>query len=236
LIVVILLAIVAVVAGGLVWYKQQPQALAPALNDENGVMLLIPAGPFVYGADKKPGVAPAFYIDRTEVTNRMYAEFCHATHREFPPDLMNKAPNLPVTNITIEDAASFAKWASKRLPDALEWEKAFRGSDGRLYPWGNTPDMTRANIGDANPGPVQADSMPEGGSPYNILHMMGNVAEFTRTQASVPEGSREALYEVRGGSYRTPPEDALPWKSRAVNTSFRAPDVGFRCVRDLPRR
>jgi eukaryotic-like serine/threonine-protein kinase len=141
-----------------------------------------------------------------------------------------------VTNLTIEDAASFAKWAGKRLPDALEWEKAFRGSDGRLYPWGNQLDLSLAVFNRREAGPAAADSMPEGGSPYNILHMADNVAEFTRTQVPVPAGSLEARYEVRGGSYTSTPESITPWNYKAVNTTFRSPDTGFRCVKDVPRR
>lgn len=224
--------------------------MPPALNDDNGVMLLIPPGPFVHGPDKSPGVAPAFYIDRTEVTNRMYAAFCQATKRPLPPGFPENKPNLPVVNVTIEDAATFAKYAGKRLPDALEWEKAYRGSEGRLYPWGNDADPAKANIAGSKAEPIIADALPEGGSPYNILQMAGNVREFTRTinaptaadiermakLISPPPTAREAWYGVRGGSFSTPLDAALPWKYEAVPASYRASDVGFRCVKDPPRR
>lgn len=254
LIVAALLLIVAAVAGGLIWYKQQPQALPPALNNDTGVMLLIPAGPFLYGPDGTEGVAPAFYIDRIEVTNSLYYKFCAAAKHALPPDFPMDRPNDPVVNVTIEDAATFAKWADKRLPDALEWEKAYRGSKGRRYPWGDEADPKRANVADNSTLPEHrlqnADSRPEGGSPYNILHMAGNAAEYVRTVnppspedldrmsklLTPPPSAREAWYGVHGGSFDQPLDAALPWKRIAVPARFRSADVGFRCVKDPPRR
>ncbi len=224
-VVVVLLTIVAAVGGGLIWYKQQPQALPPALNDDNGVMLLIPAGPFVYGPERTQGVAHAFYIDRTEVTNRMYAEFCRRTGHPLPPGFPADGPNLPVVNVTIEDAATFAKWAGKRLPDALEWEKAYRGSDGRLCPWGNEMRPTPPTM-------AIADSNPELGSPYNILHMATNVREFTRTLSPSPD-PQVPHYQVRGGSFDT---TEAPWNFDSKPGTFRSANTGFRCAKDPPRR
>jgi len=193
--------------------------MPPALNDDNGVMLLIPAGPFVHGPEKTPAVAPAFYIDRTEVTNRMYADFCRATSHPLPAGFRADQPNMPVVNISIEDATTFAKHAGKRLPDALEWEKAYRGSEGRLYPWGNEPKTLSTQL-------QIADSAPETGSPYNILHMADNVKEFTRTLGPSPN-PQVPYYQVRGG---TP-----PWTYESVPQTWSSADTGFRCVKD-PRR
>ncbi|MBC7925568.1 MAG: SUMF1/EgtB/PvdO family nonheme iron enzyme [Bryobacteraceae bacterium] len=247
-IVAILLAIVASTAGGLIWYKQQPQVLPPARNDDNGIMLLIPAGPFLQGETKQQAVAPAFYIDRTEVTNRMYAAFCRATGHALPENFPADKPNLPVVDIAIEDATAFAKYAGKRLPDALEWEKAFRGAGGRVYPWGDTPDNSKANVEAKEL--ILADAMPEGGSQYNILQMAGNAAEFVRTvnpptpadvermasQMTPAPTAKEAWYGVKGGAFNQTLAAALPWKYEAVPARFHSPFVGFRCVRDATRR
>src|SRR3954454_452604 len=253
LIVVLLLVIVAATAGGLIWYKHQPQVLPPALNDATGVMLLIPAGPFVHGSDKQQGVAPAFYMDRVEVSNRLYANFCTATRHELPPGgLPPDRPEDPVVNITIEDAASFAKWAGKRLPDALEWEKAYGGAEGHLFPWGDTRDPSLANVSDDPSGPhrpMPVDSMQAVKSPYNLLHMAGNVAEYVRTSDRPGPNdvarwsrllgdvvAREPWYQIKGSSYMQLLEAALPWKSEVVPLRFRAAYVGFRCAKDPPRR
>ncbi len=254
LVVIVLLALIAAVGGGLIWYKQQPQALPPALNNSQGVMLLIPAGPFPQGPNREQAVVPAFYIDRIEVTNRMYGEFCHATQRPLPPDFPSTRPDDPVVNVTISDAATYAKWADKRLPDAIEWEKAYRGTTGRLYPWGDDADPTKANVADnaklTEHKRLIADSMTEGGSPYNILQMAGNVAEYIRTlspptPADVDRLSRvmnpaptakEGWYGAKGGSYDQPLEAVVPWSYTAVPDGYRAPNLGFRCVKDPPRR
>ena len=157
-------------------------------------------------------------------------------------------------NITIEDAATYAKWAGKRLPDALEWEKAYGGPDGLPFPWGNQSDTSKANVSDNPSAPhrlMPADSMQDVKSPYNLLHMAGNAAEFVRTTvAPTPEdvermtrllpppapSLREDWYAVKGGSFTQPLEAAKPWKSEVVPTRYRAPNVGFRCAKDPPRR
>jgi formylglycine-generating enzyme required for sulfatase activity len=252
-VVIIFVIVVASVVGALVWYKSRPQTLPPALNEENGVMLLIPAGPFRHGAENiEAAAAPPFYMDRIEVTNRLFGKFCAATGHPLPPDFPPDRPEDPVVNVTIEDATLFAKWAGKRLPNALEWEKAYRGPNGRKYPWGDDPDPVRAVVSDnlklAEHKVMPADSWPEGGSPYNILHMAGNVAEYVRTLnpptpadiermsrlVTPPPTARDLWYQIKGGSFNQPLEAALPWKSTAVPVTFRAPSVGFRCVKDHP--
>ena len=116
-----------------------PQAveLAKTISTPTGEMVLVPAGEFRFGEKKEVSSLPAFYIDKTEVSNAAYGRFCQATKRPVPEDFAAKPRNHPVVMVTIGDAREFAMWAGKRLPTDLEWEKAARGNDGRNYPWGN---------------------------------------------------------------------------------------------------
>ncbi|WP_447975219.1 formylglycine-generating enzyme family protein [Nitrospira sp. Kam-Ns4a] len=194
-------------------------------------MVLIPAGPFLRGSpagqgdpDEQPQRTielDAFYLDQHEVTNRRYQAFLKATGHRVPEHCCDPGYNLwqgteiapalldhPVVNVDWFDAEAFCRWAGKRLPTEAEWEKAARGADGRLYPWGNEWDRTRANgvaywaeKDFATPEEAKAwwaDSGAEiierrgihglltlpvtaleaGATPTGILHLAGNVWEW----------------------------------------------------------
>jgi formylglycine-generating enzyme required for sulfatase activity len=185
------------------------------------------------------------------VSNAAYGRFCQATKRPLPEDFPDKQPSYPVVLVTIGDAREFARWAGKRLPTALEWEKAARGTDGRVYPWGNEKDNSRANT---NPGkePLPAgtnplrpvDSFPSGASPYGALQMVGNAWELVDTPRTAPSDLRpfealkpplqpgEAWYMIRGESAWEPLVDAAVWDATAVPERWKSLSVGFRCVKD----
>jgi formylglycine-generating enzyme required for sulfatase activity len=254
LVVAVLGGIVLAVSAGLIWYKRQPQlkTLPFTLQTPTGLMYLVPAGPVLHGPEDERAVVPAFYIDQTEVTNEQYARFCQAAGHPLPPGFPSDQPALPVVDITISDADAFAKWAGKRLPDGIEWEKAARGSRGGKYPWGNTADPSRANVADNPNLPrklMPADSMPQHASPSRALHMVGNAAEFIRNTwqpkpsdferwkgvLQPPPGPREPWFTIRGGSYLRPVAESAPWIATPVPGRYHAPDIGFRCVKDPPR-
>jgi serine/threonine-protein kinase len=213
-------------------------------------MVLIPGGSFLSGeASVATDVAP-FYIDRTEVTNGVFEQFCRATQRPLPKGLAGAPAENPVVNITIEDAFEFAKWAGKRLPTLKEWEKAARGTDGRLYPWGNEFDPTRANVGD-NPdsgrrlSSASVTSFENSQSPFGVLNMAGNVWEFVderrkpspeavegfRSLLSPPVTADEPWYVMMGGSFDMPLPKNVTFEQASVPGRFKAPDIGFRCVK-----
>jgi serine/threonine-protein kinase len=224
---------------------------APVLFTPTGEMVLVPAGPFLSGAHKTRVTLPAYYIDKTEVTNLAYANYCTDRNRPLPELFLKDHPDYPVVNITYVDAQEFAKWAGKRLPTPQEWEKAARGRDGRAYPWGNDPDPKRANVLD-NPGRktpdlMAADSFPEGASPYGVLNTVGNVWEFTDefrepSEATIkafarlmkpPPTADEPWYTISGGSYDTKLAHNLLWQTGSVPARYKAFNIGFRCVKDV---
>ena len=237
-----------------------PAVLAPTINTPTGDMVLVPAGAFLFGRDRESQKLPAFYIDKTEVTNAAYDKFCKATGHSLPADFQADQPDNPVVNVTISDARDFARWAQKRLPTAQDWEKAARGDQGRLFPWGDTRNPELANVLDnatlATHGLMRADSFPQGASPYGALNMVGNAWEFVDTSIvpiaetarnfakllNPPPGPDEAWYEIRGISFR----DKLTgksgadfdyggaWDESAVPARWKDSWIGFRCAKDPP--
>lgn len=206
-----------------------------------------------------------FWIDRQEVTCAQYQRFledvrkrghlwCHPnepTHKDHtpfhtyawalrfswvggqPPRAMG---DFPVVLVDWYDAYAYAKWAGKRLPTEDEWETAARGGDGREYPWGNTFSHDRCNVGDQ---PLAVGSFPEGASPWGVLDMAGNVAEWTATTYeprpadSKPYAGRYGLPIIRGGSWDDNSKTCRS-SARDVRRSplYRSTTVGFRCVSD----
>jgi eukaryotic-like serine/threonine-protein kinase len=220
--------------------------LPPRIATPSGEMVLVAAGPFLYGENKEQVPLPAFYIDRTEVTNRAYLAFSNATHHALPPDFPRDLPQYPVVNVTVADAKAFAAWAGKRLPTALEWEKAARSTDGRLYPWGNDAIASRANIGTKALRP--AEDFEQWASPSGALQMAGNVAELV-DQTTTPSThavayfqdklkptprAAEPWYEIRGGAFNSPKlEPGVLWDSTTVPVRWHDKNIGFRCVREI---
>jgi formylglycine-generating enzyme required for sulfatase activity len=148
------------------------QALANRL-DQN--LVRVPAGQFWRGsgdrrADERPKkqiVLDAFEIDRFETTNVQYQRFVQATGEKPPPYWTGEAfppgqEDYPVVGVSWEQANRYCRWAGRRLPTEAEWEKACRGTDGRLYPWGDSWEAGRANV-DPLSGSFLAGEMSQGG-------------------------------------------------------------------------
>ncbi len=225
----------------------QPKVPAPAVivpQPPEG-MVAVPAGAFLFGENRETVTLPAFFIDRTEVTNAAYQKFCEATNHPLPQDFPKDQPNLPVVNVTIVDAQAFAKYAGKRLPTAREWEKAARGTDGRLFPWGNEKEAARANVGTGQIRP--AEDFANGASQYGALQMVGNVfelvdqltppsqraLEYFASRLNPKPGPDDPWYEIRGAAFNSKQlEDGALWDSTAVPARWKQPNIGFRCVRD----
>jgi serine/threonine-protein kinase len=212
-------------------------------------MVLVPSGPFKYGENKTSTSLPAFYIDKTEVTNSAYDAFCRAAKRPLPPSFPKNQPDLPVVNVSFDDASAFAAWAGKRLPDSIEWEKSARGTDGRAYPWGNSPDTKLTNVsGSGTDSVLPVTSLPGGASPMGALNMVGNAWELVNEPAVPSTETAERFTKIapalvaakrwvriRGGSYAEPLDANVIWDSSPVPAGFRNKLIGFRCVQDPPR-
>ena len=136
---------------------------------------------------------PDYYLAKTPVTNGQYRAFVAATGREAPEGWTNRAPprgeeDHPVVNVSWYDARDYCQWLSEvtgrgyALPSEAEWEKGARGTDGRIYPWGNQWDATRCNSKESGLGKTTSvHAYPQGASPHGVLDMAGNVWEWTRS-------------------------------------------------------
>ncbi len=206
------------------------------------LMAYVPGGEFMMGCYEAPGTCDddneyihfiyldSYYIDTYEVTNAQYAK-CVAGAGCAPPS--NTASNTrpfyydnssfkdyPVLSVSWEDAMDYCLWAGKRLPTEAEWEKAGRGTgNGRIYPWGDQhPDCSMVNgfntwMGEScMDDTTQVGSYPLGSSPYGVLDMAGNVAEWVsdwyqvdyywNSPASNPQGPLSGTEKIlRGGSW-----------------------------------
>lgn len=217
---------------------------------DNAPMILIPAGSYYSGPVPAAGKAarplavelPAFYIDRYEVTNRQFKKFVKATGYKAQGNWEEAATDdrldHPVIRVSFYDCEAYAHWAGKRLPTADEWEKAARGGDLRLYPWGGTePDYTKFNCvesGLSNTAPV--GSFPKGASPYGVEDMAGNVWEWVDTWF-IPYGSTEDYTPltkvIKGGSRSDSAADCMLIQEHGVlPEQGRLANSGFRCVFD----
>ena len=155
-------------------------------------MLLVPAGPFTMGADtggeqdERPAhtvVLPAFWLDRTEVTNAMWDECVRASAcRAKSAAVRNAHPDFngarqPVTGVSWDDARDYCAWRAKRLPREAEFEKAVRDADGRRFAWGNDPP-TRERTVYASGHPEDVGTHPAGRGRYGHEDLSGNVWEW----------------------------------------------------------
>ncbi|HNT53990.1 MAG TPA: bifunctional serine/threonine-protein kinase/formylglycine-generating enzyme family protein [Anaerolineaceae bacterium] len=188
----------------------------------DGMMLVcVPAGDFLMGSttangdaddDEKPQhtvYLDAYWLDRTEVTNAMFAEFVAATgyvttaekegsgsvdpgggfvsisaadwrHPAGPGSHLDGKMDHPVVQVSWYDAQAYCSWAGRQLPSEAQWEKAARGTDGRLYPWGNQPPTSNLLNYNWTVGTTTAvGAYPNGRSVYGALDMAGNVWEWT---------------------------------------------------------
>ena len=222
-------------------------------------MVYIPAGEFIMGTEKGKGdnseypqhtiYLDAYWMDKTEVTNAMYqkcvdAGIClpstYADPSRSHPEYTK--PDLPIMEISWFDARSYCKWVGRRLPTEAEWEKSARGTDGRIYPWGNSYDCSIANtdeLCDPYKDNAPVGSFPEGASPYGVLDLAGNVSEwvadwykfdyYVHSPYRNPLGPETGQNKViRGGGSFGPLIRSA--RREQVRPTYRHFAMGFRCA------
>ena len=222
-------------------------------------MVFVPAGPFIMGADLGEGdesprhlvEVSAFFIDTYEVTNTQY-ERCVKAGRCAPAryrhDKTLNGPNHPVVAMGWDDGVAYCRFAGKRLPTEAEWEKAARGTDERLFPWGNDWDPTIVNQHDdadgfATTAPV--GSYKKNVSPYGAYDMAGNAWEWTHdfhgftyyrhSPPKDPQGPGGGVkHTMRGGSWMYDVPFFVTTHNRSPGRPWiRKKYVGFRCAKSL---
>jgi formylglycine-generating enzyme required for sulfatase activity len=223
-------------------------------------MVSIPAGAFIRGTDhggfdeqpQRTLALDAFAIDRYEVTNFQYQQFVDATgHRKSGPPAryaknMSKMQgiNQPVVYVSWEDAEAYCHWKGKRLPTEAEWEKAMRGTDGRLWPWGNVEQPNGANwarVQDGHDVSAPVGTVLTDKSPYGVMDGAGNVMEwvadwygetyFKEAPERNPPSPDHGVFRVlRGGGYATTGADIRITSRSKMVSDFRDETIGFRCA------
>jgi len=235
-------------------------------------MVHVPGGAFTMGSEEKDTAAlgvefglrsgkffeneapvhkvdiDGYYIDKYEVTNAEYRDFINAVSYKYIPTTwengkyQEKLGRHPVAGVTWYDAANYCTWAGKRLPTEAEWEKAARGPNGNVYPWGNDFDQKKANL--VSGESVEVGSAQTDKSPYGVFDMAGNVAEWVDDWYLAYPGNKSQSKEYgeqykvfRGGEGTSTGHYALPKiYARGSARRYYLPggaggDVGFRCAK-----
>jgi len=254
------------------------------VSPNDGMTLIyVPAGEFEMGGNDAyfNQASPvhtvyldAFWLDKIEVTNGMFALFAIQTgyvgelekqnitsfyvnakwvdlsgagwRNPFgPSSTLEGRADYPVIQVTWNDAAAYCEWAERRLPTEAEWEKAARGPDAYLYPWGNTPPSSNlANYGNMIGDLVRVGSYPGNISPYGALDIAGNVYEwvadyydntyYSHSPNSNPTGPASGKSRVmRGGSWQMEAHRLLTYEREASLPNAGNSNLGFRCAMDV---
>lgn len=183
----------------------------------------------------------AFWIDQFEVTNKDFKTFLNRTgykpeneenfltHWTSSTQYPDWAEDFPVTWVSQTDATAYCEWRGKRLPTEIEWERAVRGSDDRLFPWGNeSPGRQDVTYTSSDPDPV--GNRPKDVSPFGVYDLAGNVAELTST--TIKFGPDEHVI-VKGGSFESGVREMFAfYRDLNLKVNGRKKSVGFRCVSD----
>ena len=246
--------------------KRPTSKEAPAAAEKHPDMVLIHAGEFtmgdntrynwtfmlaynIYDGPEHVVYLDAYYIDKYEVTNEQYRKFVDETGYSMPRcwnDARFNRPNQPVVGVTWDDAVSYAKWAGKRLLTEAEWEKAARGTDKRLWTWGNKFDKTKCTVWESQEAGLRETTpvgkYENGKSPYGCYDMAGNVWEWCAdyydqnyyyvSPSENPQGPETGQQRIiRGGGFLYFGHYARCAARYRVPPYAQSPQIGFRCAK-----
>ncbi|MBN2500062.1 MAG: SUMF1/EgtB/PvdO family nonheme iron enzyme [Anaerolineales bacterium] len=238
------------------------------ISEQDGMtMVYVPEGEFpmgseIYAGSERPVhnvYLDAYWIDQTEVTNAQYAQFLNEMGNQVEEGsfwfnegkieetdagwvILEGFGDQPATYVTWYGARAYCEWAGKRLPTEAEWEKAARGTDERLYPWGDdAPTCDLAQFDECNWETLPVGSYPDNASPYGALDMAGNVWEwvFDRydsgyyglSSSENPTGPEDATWRVmRGGAWDAAALELRTTIRFKVSLGWGGFSSGFRCV------
>lgn len=215
-------------------------ALAPKTepgppHDPPAGFVWVPPGEFILGGPDGLDLQIArldegLFVARYPVTNIEYARFVSETHHDPPEHWKEQMPSSdmtdhPVVYVDWHDALAYAKWCGGRLITEQEWEKAARGVDGRIYPWGNVWNTAYCNTRESelDDTTLVGTYSPTSDSPYGVTDMMGNVWEWVNTE--VDSHVRKV---ARGGAFDSPYYGAYPAYRSILSPDLRSEFVGFR--------
>lgn len=246
------------------------QTPAPQIINSHGVKsVFVPAGAFIMGSDIIPQgdeanenpihqvYLDAYYIDMYEVTNASFEDCVqaygcrpHTTLASYTHDSYYGNPkykNYPVVYVSLDDAEQYCKWRGARVPTEAEWEKAARGTDGRVYPWGDKIDCSKANYDNCVGDVMPVGAYESGKSVYGAYDMTGNVWEM------VSDWYQADYYSLLGELTINPLGPSWGWNhvqkggawfnnALTVRASYRLHNDevsvmgsgGFRCVSPVP--
>lgn len=226
---------------------------------DGSTLVYVPPSEFVMGNDGFDApihnvTVEGYWIQQTKVTNRMYAQCvsvgsCIAPTQELGGPVYSNPDyaNHPVVGVTWTQANAFCAWSLGRLPTEAEWEKAARGLNANIYPWGNDePACDILNFGYCSGRTSEVDTFLNGASFYGLYDMAGNVFEwvgdwydeayYTSSPLVNPTGPESGQYRsIRGSSFETDPDQAASAIRHYGGEAYHSRDLGFRCVVPKPQ-
>lgn len=202
-------------------------------------MVLIPDGTVTY--QQQTYFVPAFFVDVTEVTRDQFQKFCSAIPGgwDIPPlsgyeSGIDTIGSSPVTMVNYFDALAYASYMQKSLPTIHQWLRSAQGDTNRPYPWGDVWKPDSANLGGVQNTIAPIKTYKDDLTPTGCYDMLGNVAEWTKTPA-IPDCAETNLACPRiimGGDFASTPTTLT--QERSADPDVRSPQIGFRCVKDIP--
>ena len=207
----------------------------------------------------------AFHMDQYEVSLGEFLQFLQQSEHHVSPELRDLIWHLisvhfipdqalapwPALYVTWEEAQNFCLKQGKRLPSEAEWEKAARGTKGKIFPWGKDDPASEIAVFGAYhvheiPLVANVDSFPEGTSEWGIYHLSGNIAEWTNDWLGSdyypimpernPPGPKSGRYKsVRGGSWKSLPVMLRTATRGGAFPQVRSANIGFRCAQSIQK-